>query len=385
MKIIEANIYVLRIPFKVSFGHFLKIRFYSDSIIVKLLTDNGIYGYGEGIARSYVTGETVKKSIKHIKDVLVPSILNKNLNEIDIKQNPSSMLSCINNYIPHVNSHGIIAWNASRSAVELALIDSILKEQNKSLNCILPAKTKIVTYSGILTSADIKKTIVLAKQIKKNGLKYIKMKVEENRDYDRVAIVRDILGPLVSIRLDANGAFSVKNAIKFINAVERYNIDSIEQPIKRGDVKDLAFLKSNSSIPVMADESMVTLDDAKKLIDYNACDYFNLRISKCGGLSNTLDIYDLSKKAGIKIQLGCHVGETAILSASGRHLAAHLTDVEFVEGSYSTLLLMEDIAQENILFNNSGEAPVFTANGLGITIKDELLLKYAKESHLCRS
>ena len=141
----------------------------------------------------------------------------------------------------------------------------------------------------------------------------------------------------------------------------------------------MAFVKSNSTIPVMADESIVTLDDAKRLIDQNACDYFNLRISKCGGIYNTLAIVELSKQMGIKIQLGCLVGETAILSAAGRHLAAHLSEVKFVEGSYSTHLLVDDIAQEEIKFGNKGEAPVFSGEGLGVNIKEDLLTKYAKE------
>ena len=70
MKIIKARIFVLKIPFKFSFGHFLKKRTYSDSIIVEITADNRVQGYGEGVARPYVTGESVEKSVKHIKEVL---------------------------------------------------------------------------------------------------------------------------------------------------------------------------------------------------------------------------------------------------------------------------------------------------------------------------
>jgi muconate cycloisomerase len=310
----------------------------------------------------------------------LPAIINKDIQDIDTSQNSCIILSVINNYIPTIDSLGIVAWSASRTAVELALIDCILKEQKRSLNCILPAKSQIVTYTGVLTSGNIKKTVELAERFKQVGFKYVKMKIGKGNDQERIAIVRDILGPSVSLRLDANGAFGVKKAIQFIKSVEKFNIDSIEQPIKRGDVADLAFVKSNSSIPVMADESIVTLDDAKKLIDDNACDYFNLRISKCGGLYNTLAIADLSKQMGIKIQLGCLVGETAILSAAGRHVAAYLPEVKFVEGSYSTHLLVDDIAQEEIEFGNRGEAHVFSGDGLGINIKEKVLMRYSKKT-----
>ncbi len=380
MKIVEAKIYVLEIPFNSSFSHSLKTRSFSDSIVVKLTTDAGLCGYGEGIARPYVTGETVKKSTKHLEKILLPAIINKDIQDRDACQDSFNVLSSINDYIPTIDTPGIIAWSASRTAVELALIDCILKEQRKSLNCILPAKSQTVTYTGVLTSGNVDKTVELAKRFKQIGFRYVKMKIGKSSDQERIALARDILGPSVSLRLDANGTFSIKQAIQFIKSVEKFNIDSIEQPIKRGDVADLAFVKSNSSIPIMADESIVTLDDAKKLIDVNACDYFNLRISKCGGLYNTLAIAELSKQMDVKIQMGCLVGETAILSAAGRHLAAYLSDAKFVEGSYSMHLLVEDIAEETNEFGNSGEAPVFSGDGLGVSIKEDLLMKYAKKT-----
>ena len=376
VKIVSANIFSLNIPFVESFDHNLHKRKFSDSIVVKLNTDSGLSGFGEGIARPYVTGETVEKCSEHIENVLLPAVITEN---IDTCSSPSSFLSTINNCIPVIDSSEVIAWNAARTAVELALIDCILKEQKRSLNCILPAKSQTVTYSGIIPSVNVNKTIECAKRLQQIGFKYVKMKVGESNDQENVATARDILGPSVSLRLDANGAFTVKKAIQFIKSVERFNIDSIEQPIKRGDVADLACVKTNSSIPIMADESIVTLDDAKKLIDDNACDYFNLRISKCGGLFNTLAIANLAKQMDMNIQLGCLVGETAILSAAGRHLAAYLSEIKFVEGSYSTHLLVEDISQEKIVFGNRGEAPVFAGEGLGINIKEDLLVKYARK------
>lgn len=379
MKIVRAKIYILKIPFNFPFGHFLKRHFFSDSIVVEVTNETGLHGFGEGIARPYVTGETIKKSTKHIKEVLLPAIMHKNIQNIDINQNPISALPYINDYFPNINSSGVIAWNAAKTAVELAVIDCILKNQGESLNCILPARSRVIIYTGVLTSCNIKQTAEIAKRFKQTELKYVKIKVRNNNDLKRIAIVREIMGPSVSIRVDANGAFNIRKAIRFIKSVEKYNIDSIEQPIKRGDIKNLAAIKSNSPIPIMADESIVTLDDAKRLIEHNACNYFNLRISKCGGLYNTLAIAGLSKQRGIKIQLGCHVGETAILSAAGRHVAAYLPEVKFVEGSYSTLLLAEDISEEKIVFGNGGEAPVFTGYGMGISIKEELLTKYAKK------
>lgn len=378
MKIIKARIFALKIPFKFSFGHFLKKRTYSDSIIVEITTDNGVQGYGEGVARPYVTGESVEKSVKHIEEVLLPAIMHKDIDDIKNSENPKNALSYINNIIPDISSPGIIAWNASRAAVELALIDCLLKNQKKSLNYILPAKSPTVAYSVVFSSENLKSTIELAKQAKHKGIKHIKIKVGKDNDMECIANVRDIMGESVSIRLDANCAFTVNKAIQFIESIEKYSIDSIEQPIKRGEVTDLATVKANSSIPIMADESVVTYNDAKNLIEHNACDYFNLRISKCGGLYRSLAIAHLAEQENVKLQLGCLVGETAILSAAGRHIAAYLSNIQFIEGSYSTLLLEEDIAKEEIVFGNEGKAPVLTGHGLGVNIQKEILNKYSK-------
>lgn len=377
MKIVEANIYLLSIPFKFSFGHYLKKHSFSDSIIVELISDAGVRGYGEGIAREFVTGETVKKSVNHIKTVLLPAILKKVLPAPD-RQNPMKILSEIKRMFPTNKEPGILAWNASLCAVELATVDCILKEMKESLNYVLPPSSKNVTYSGVLTSGSPESTVNFAKLFKGAGLRHIKIKVGGTDDHRRIGIVREIMGPSVSIRLDANGAFDVKTAISFINSVAGFRIDCIEQPVMRGGVKDLAVVRSSTSIPIMVDESLVTLHDAKRLIEKKACDYFNLRISKCGGLFNTLAIADIAKKSGIKIQLGCHVGETAVLSAAGRHLAAYLPDAEFVEGSFSTLLLTDDISTEKIEFGKGGKAPLLTGPGLGVNIRREALLKYAE-------
>lgn len=379
MKIVSANIFALNIPFAKPFTHSLNKRTFSDSIIIKLNTKDGLSGFGEGVARPYVTGETVKRSIEYIKKVLFPVIKSIEFSDLDIRNKSYKALSFISNHLPSNKSPGIIAWNASRTAVELAIIDCLLKKKRKSLNSILPVKSKTVTYTGVIPSGTIENTAKIAKYFKSLDLKYIKIKIGATDDYKRIAKVREIMGPSVSIRLDANCAFNLKRAIKFISSIHEFNIESIEQPIPRGNISELSRIKSNSPIPIMADESIVTIDDAEKLIKFNACDYFNLRISKCGGIYNTLLIAEVAKKAGIRIQIGCHVGETAILSVVGRHVAAHLDNLRFVEGSYGNLLLVEDIIRDNIRFGHGGEAPVLIGDGLGINVQEDCLKRYAKE------
>ncbi len=379
MKIVEAQVHLLKIPFKFSFGHFLKIRFFSDSIVVVLTADNGIRGYGEGVARRYVTGETVKRSAKHIEKVLLPAILHREIDPIDIAQASHKSLSHIYGMLPSRADSSVIAWNASKTSVELAMIDCLLKHQNASLSRVLPPKASSVTYTAVFSSGKPQSTRELAQRSKQQHITYVKIKVGKGNDRERIATVRDIMGPSVSIRLDANAAFNAKKAVQFIESVKEFNIDSIEQPVGRKDPRQLAAVRAASPVPIMADESIVTPEDARELLDCGACDYFNLRVSKCGGIYNTLAIAEMARQRGVKIQLGCMVGETAILSAAGRHVAAYLPDIRFVEGSYSTHLLVEDIAEEEVVFGHGGQAPVLTGSGLGVGIRDDLLKKYTRK------
>jgi L-alanine-DL-glutamate epimerase-like enolase superfamily enzyme len=377
VRIIEALLYELNIPFVEAFSHSAKTRGVSDSFVVKLIAEDGTVGYGEGVARTYVTGETVESSTNYIENVLWPVIRQTAFNPLDFGADPVTALGPLSDLLPEHPSQGVIAWNAARTAVEMALLDCLLKTRKQSLARIFPPKKTSVTYSGVITSSSVEKAVQHAKYFKLFGIQQIKVKVGEITDIEKIVAIRDAVGLDVSLRLDANGAYTISQAIQFLNKVEPCQIASVEQPIPRGKVEDLAEVKRNSPVPIMVDESLITLDDAQKLVAGKACDFFNLRISKCGGLKKTLEIARFGKNNGILLQLGCQVGETAILSAAGRHLAAYLDDLKFVEGSYGRLLLSEDISRDPVQFGHGGRAPVLKGIGLGVEILDQRLEKYA--------
>lgn len=384
MRIKNAVIYALSIPFVGSFSHAAKTRIFSDSIVVRLTTENGVVGYGEGAPRPYVTGEDVRKSLRYMQGHLWPRIAQIDFPTLTLTFKAERCLSVIGEgFNDKKKPGGIVAWNASEAAFELALIDCLLKEQKIPLSKVLPPKRSQVVYSGVITSGSKEKAAQIAQYFKTLGLHQIKVKVDGKGDRERLRAVREIMGEEVSIRIDANGAFSVKEAIKVLSQLSDMRIECVEQPIARGRVPDLARVKSAIAIPVMADESLVTLEDAEELIALRACDLFNLRISKCGGIYKTLRLAALARKAGIRLQLGAQVGETAILSAAGRHLAAYLDQVDFVEGSFGTMLLKEDIVQEPVDFGRGGRAPLLGGAGLGIKIRDDVLRAYAVQVIKC--
>lgn len=360
------------------FSHTLATRSYSDSVIVKLTADTGETGFGEGIPRPYVTGETVSSCLDHIRRVLLPVIERHNPGVFSMTSDPPTLLSGISGMLPDGRGNSVIAFNAARAAVEIALLDTLLRSRGVSLGSLIPPVKDSVTYSAVITADSVENARKTALICGGHGISQVKVKVGSGNDRDRIAAVRDVLGGSVSLRVDANGAFDVKGALALIESIQTFQIDCIEQPVPRGNVDVLSEVRRNSSIPIMTDESLITKQDAADLIEKDACDLFNLRISKNGGVFRTLRLAEMAREAGVGFQLGCQVGETAILSAAGRHVAAHLSDVKFVEGSYGAHLLEQDIADDAVEFGYAGRAPLLAGEGLGIRVREDLLKKYSE-------
>jgi muconate cycloisomerase len=210
------------------------------------------------------------------------------------------------------------------------------------------------------------------------GLTQIKVKVGAEDDVARVRAVRAVVGAEVSLRVDANGAWTLAEAVARLDAMAPCGIAAAEQPLPRDAVAEWARLRRLSPIPLVADESVVTHADLEAVIAAEAADYVNVRVAKCGGLARSLAIARRAAAAGLGVQVGSQVGETAILSAAGRHLAATLPEVSFVEGSYGSLLLSEDVSADEIRFGHGGEARLLTRPGLGVRVLEARLRKYAR-------
>ena len=386
MRIVAAQLFALRIPFIEAFSHSSQSRTYSDSIIVRLEAADGTVGYGEAVARPYVTGETVDSCLAFMAQTLWPVV-----QHVDYPlppDNQAEALDWLNGIVatlPKQSGTGaeddrVVAWNAALAGWELALIDCLLKSQGRSLSQILPPQRKQVIYSGVVTASSIEQAVKMTKRFKQFGLPHLKIKITGADDPARIAAVRAAAGSEMSLRLDGNGAYDLESAVSTCQALAEFKIDSAEQMLPRGDRAALAALQASAPIPQMVDESLVTLEDAKALIEAQACQWFNLRISKCGGLAQTIAIAQLATAANLRLQLGCQVGETAILSAAGRHLAAWLPQLEFVEGSYGKLLLSQDVSRNPIHFGHGGKAPLLKRPGLGVEVQDSVLATYAHQT-----
>ncbi len=379
-RIDAITIYKLRIPFHLAFRHAAQSREESDAVIVQIKDSAGRIGYGEALPRPYVTGEDSTSMIAHLRQRLAPRIFGQTWIP---GWETFDLLNSLHADWTESHESGVTAWNAAFCAVELALLDWSLRSLDCSLADFLPPSRNEVIYSGVISSDNPAQAAILAKRMVKFGLRQLKIKVGTPDDCDRVAAVRQAVGQEVrqdvELRADANGAWSPAEAVRQLKRLAPFNLRLIEQPVPAGDIAGMRKVRKETGVAVMADESLVTLDQARQLIDQRACDYFNIRLSKCGGVTGSLAIAKLAREAGIKISVGAQVGETAILSAAGRSFAAHLPEIACAEGSFGTWLLSEDIAFEDISFGYAGSAPLLKTRGLSVTVKEETLERLAIE------
>lgn len=381
MRIRKLTCYALEIPFVEAFRHSAKSRAASDSIVVKLEGEGGAVGFGEAVPRPYVTGESVESCLDALagrfwmgmKDWDVPGFdgsaglletLAARLDPLATPEGPAA-------------DGKVLAWNAARCGWELALLDLTLRAAGKSMGDLLPPKRKSVAYSGVVTSGSPEKAAKTARHLGAFGIKTLKIKTGGPQEVEVVAAVREAAGPAASLRIDSNAAYAPAEAASRLAALAVHGIDCAEQPIPRGPLEAWAALRKASPIPLMADESLVTFADGEALVAARAVDFFNLRLSKCGGFGPCLRLAELARKAGLRMQLGCQVGETALLSAAGRHLAAHLDDLAWVEGSFGSLLLSQDIGVAKVQFGHGGLAPLLRGPGLGVEVDEDVIRRHA--------
>lgn len=371
MRLTSGTVFALRIPFTEAFRHSSKDRESSDAVVVRVAAGNGVEGFGEGLGRAYVTGETVDSMIATITHDIWPKIAYREL------PGAEDGLDAIEAFLADPTAGPVVAHHASRAAVELAIVDCVFSAAGLSLSSALPPMASAVPYSGVISATTVEHTRQIAAQMRLMGLKAVKIKVGVGDDVARVACAREVLGDGVSIRVDANGGWTPDEALTTLAALVPYGVVFVEQPIPRCAVEEMARFRAASPIPVMADESLITQADLEALIAANAVDAVNIRISKCGGLARSAAMARRALEAGLVVQIGCQVGETAILSAAGRHLAAALPGLAFVEGSFGSLLLTEDLSVDPVRFGHGGRAPILKAPGLGVRVRPDLLEKYA--------
>ena len=359
--------------FQSTIKHNLATHLGSDNLVVRVTTADAVTGYGEGVPRTFVTGEILGESLTFLQEVLAPELLARKFHS------PQALVIAMEDLYKETQAQ---RHPAAFCALETALLDTAGRTWEMPVSELIgPKLRQNVVYSAVITMMSPEQMVQIFNLVKMIHMGFVKLKVGTDTDLETLRMARDILGSDVDIRVDANSAWSPTEAIARLKEMEPYRISAVEQPVAKADFAGLKQVQDALQIPVIADESLCTEEDAKRLIDLKACRMFNIRLSKCGGLGAATRIRRMADKAGILCQLGCQVGETSILSAAGRHFALTVPHLSYVEGSYSHYLLVRDVVAQPVAFQDSGMAYELPGSGLGIEVLEEALSELAVSHH----
>ncbi len=370
----DFKIFQLHIPFKSTFSHSLASRSTSESVLLVLTDTLGNIGCGEATPRPYVTGESVSGTMQMLHKVLHEI----ELNYFDSVEDLDRLLKSI---------PGLERAPSARCALELALLDLLGKNLGQPVLPLLgvPQREKVY-YTAVISSETSEKVQQIARQVVAMQVRQVKLKVGTDREINRknIEVLREILGSEVEIRVDANAAWILDEAVDHISALVDMGIFYIEQPISASDRNSWLALQQRipAEAQVYVDESVCTTEDASWLAENRAVSGFNLKISKHGGILPSLEVYRIAQEQGLFCQLGCHVGETSILSAAGRILAALAGNLRAFEGSYGLLLMEHDLTDSPWQVGYQGIGPVadlLKNPGLGVQVNLDLVETYLEQ------
>ncbi len=381
MRVKALTAWHVRIPLKKPIRHASHTRADTDNVVVRCVLDDGTEGFGEGVPREYVTGETIESSLALLKASDLASQFDR------CRDFPAAAaLAERLKLAPIPDDDRGCKGNGSRCAVELAVLDAYGKHFREPLSTV----TKLLTpdlyeprpwvrYSGAITSSQGFKARVAAWKMYLYGFRQLKIKVgiEGQDDVARLRSIRWRVGRRMDIRIDANEAWTPENVERRILELKPFGITSVEQPLPHEQIAALPAVRKATGVPIMHDESLCGMVDAERAINGQTCDLFNLRLSKCGGFTRTLRLAQYARLHGMGYQLGCQIGESCLLSAAGRHFASSVKEIRYWEGSYDSHLVKESLGTTNLTFGWGGWAPALTGPGLGVAVDRTALQRVA--------
>ena len=343
MKIINIKTQVKKTALKVPFITALRRVEYIEYVRVSIICESGKVGLGEAPATKAITGEGIEDilhSIQSVKGYLVSAM-------------PSDALELLHE--TRGTNHALcLIGNSARASLDMALLSLIVKYENIPLYKYLGAQKlsslKTDVTISLKSSSEMLKD---AKEAYFNGLDILKIKLGKNIKHaiDVTKIIRAEL-PDVKMIIDANQAWQKQKSLEYIDEVKDLDIELIEQPVKASDIESLKYITEYSSIPILADESVFTLEDAKHIIATKSANMINIKLMKCGGVIKAIEILEYCRVHKVSCMLGSML-EGPISINVALHLAIAYTDIIKYIDLDSPLLYREISDELDFEFNKN--------------------------------
>lgn len=322
----------------------------TTNVFLRIETNSGIIGYGCAAPDKQITGETADGVLGSLNELMGLSIRGSDPLR-------SAMI------LERLRATSAVQPSA-RAAVDMALFDILGKVSGLPLWKLLGGFKDRIRTSVTIGILPENETLERARQWVARGFRSLKLKggVDVDSDIGRVLKVREVVGKEVELRFDANQGFSVEESLKFIEQTRRARLELIEQPTPKGQPDLLGRVTSGAPIPVMADESLMTLRDAFRIARRGLADMVNVKLMKVGGISESLQINAVARSAGLEVMVGC-MDEAALAIAAGLHFALARPNVVYADLD-GHLALLEDPSQGAVILRGGTLFPT-NRPGLG--------------------
>ncbi len=359
--ITRVGLYRLRVPLKEPFVISLETITHAENILVLIHTADGQTGYGECSPYRTITGESQDGAYA----------VGRELGRLLLGRDPVALEDNLDRLDRHIYGNRCI-----KSAFDMALYDLAARYAGLPLYAFLGGNNDRPLRTDMTVSIGApEKMAADARSFQQAGFEAIKVKLGTQTDDDvaRIKAVRQAIGKDIPLRIDANQGWDLPTATRTLQALAGFGIEYCEAPIPKWQYEALPLLRKQSLIPIMADESIFDHHDAFRLAKLGACDFFNIKLAKSGGIRNALRIVAVAEAAGIPSQVGCF-SETRLGITALAHLALARRSIHHYDMD-SFLMLAEDPIEGGVNYQPGGRISVPEKPGLGIHIPEARMSK----------
>jgi L-alanine-DL-glutamate epimerase-like enolase superfamily enzyme len=284
-----------------------------------IVLDTGRFrGCGCAAPDEPVTGETPAATLEILEGEVADALVGKD---------PLRPAAVLDKLLPLLKERP-----SARAAVDMALWDLVGHAAGLPLWRIFGGYRRRILTSVTIGILPVAETVGRAQDYVARGFQCLKLKggLDPELDAERVLKVRETVGGGIQLRFDANQGYTLEQTKSFVTAVRSARLELIEQPTPKGEPDLLGRVTADVALPVMADESLVSLRDAFRLARRDLADMVNVKLMKVGGLSQALKIDAVAQSAGLEVMVGC-MDEAALGIAAGLQYALARKNVHYAD------------------------------------------------------
>lgn len=367
MKVTKVDITVIDLPLK---EPWVMSKSQVDSVtalIIQVRTDEGPVGIGGARTggRTF-THENIEAMKVTAEKYFGPSLVGAD--PLDI-----------NDWTERLNRAWGRGYTLTKSGFEIALYDLIGKKLNRPVADVLGGIWhKEVGLIGGVGAGEPAAMAEKAMSLVGMGYKTLKLKIGRGanilKDEERVKTVRQAVGNDVGLRLDCNSVYNVREIMRLLPKVEKYDPLLVEDPIESWDVNDWAFLSSKSNVPICADHPIFSPEDAFRMLACRGAQIIKVKMSKVGGLNNARKIIDVAEAAGVQVIVGRGATDNMTMMAEVHLIAASKNALTVGEMTGSVRLTAHEV--KNPVQAVNGKVTISPLPGLGLELDEENIRKY---------